>query len=142
MSVAATLSRWLPSLDGPTNAIRQLWDRLALLPGGKLTYLSNLSADKPQLRTADSGAGEDRLYFTWQGGGRRMADIELFKKAGVDVGTAPIFHFYPQQAEEQLARLEVDYRKRSTRDIRRTYYSVEPRGPSFQFVVTRQAYFR
>jgi hypothetical protein len=114
----------------------------ALLPGGKLTYVSNLSADKPMVRTADSGKDESRLYFTWQGGGRRTADIELFRKAGIDVGTAPIFHFYPKATEEQLARLEVDYAHRQTRDIRRTYFAVEPRGAKYQFVVTRQAYFR
>ena len=45
-------------------------------------------------------------------------------------------------AEELLAKLEADYAKRPTRDIRRTYFSVEPRGAKFEFVVTRQAYFR
>lgn len=114
----------------------------ALLPGGKLAYISNLSADKPTVRYADSGAGETRLYFTWQGGGRRAADIELFRKAGIDVGTAPLFQFYPKATEEQLAKLEHDYANRPTRDIRRTYFSVEPKGAKFEFVVTRQAYFR
>jgi hypothetical protein len=114
----------------------------ALLPGGKLVYVSKLSADKPTVRYANSGAGENRLYFTWQGGGRRTADIELFRKAGIDVGAAPIFHFYPKPAEEMLAKLEVEYRNRPTRDIRRTYFAVEPKGTGFKFVVTRQAYFR
>ncbi len=114
----------------------------ALLPSGKLVYLSNLVAEKPTVRQVDSGAGEDRLYFTWQGGGRRTADIELFRKAGVDVGGASVFHFYPQETEAQLARLEADYAGRPTRDVRRTYFAVEPRGARFEFVVTRQAYFR
>lgn len=114
----------------------------ALLPGGKLAYVSNLTAEKPAVRYADSGAGENRLYFTWQGGGRRTADIELFRKAGIDVGGAPIFHFYPKETEEMLAKREVEYRNRPTRDIRRTYFAVEPRGARFEFVVTRQAYFR
>ncbi|MBA3313904.1 MAG: hypothetical protein H0T47_11555 [Planctomycetaceae bacterium] len=114
----------------------------ALLPGGKLAYVSNLSADRPTVRHSESGAGEDRLYFTWQGGGRRTADIELFRKVGIDVGTAPVFHFYPKPTEERLARLESEYANRQTRDIRRTYFAVEPRGAKFEFVVTRQAYFR
>jgi len=114
----------------------------ALLPGGKLTYVSKLSADQPVVRSSDSGKGESRLYFTWQGGGRRTADIELFRKAGIDVGTAPIFHFYPQSTEERLATLEAEYAHRQTRDIRRTYFAVEPRGAKYEFVVTRQAYFR
>jgi len=114
----------------------------ALLPGGKLAYVSQLAADQPMVRYADSGKGEARLYFTWQGGGRRTADIELFRKAGIDVGTAPVFHFYPKATEDQLASLEADYAHRQTRDIRRTYFAVEPRGAKYQFVVTRQAYFR
>jgi hypothetical protein len=114
----------------------------ALLPGGKLAYVSNLSADKPTVRYADSGAGENRLYFTWQGGGRRAADIELFTKAGVAVGAAALFHFYSNEAEGLLARLEAEYAGRPTRDIRRTYFAVEQRGGKYQFVVTRQAYVR
>lgn len=114
----------------------------ALLPGGRLAYLSNAAADTPAVRYSDSGDGENRLYFTWQGGGRRIADIELFRKAGVDVGGAAVFHFYSNEAEELLAKLESEYAKRPTRDIRRTYFAVEPRGAKFDFVVTRQAYFR
>jgi hypothetical protein len=114
----------------------------ALLPGGKLAYVSQLAADQPMVRYADSGKGEARLYFTWQGGGRRTADIELFRKAGIDVGTAPIFHFYPKATEDRLATLEAEYAHRQTRDIRRTYFAVEPRGAKYEFAVTRQAYFR
>lgn len=113
----------------------------ALLPGSRLAYVSNLTAETPTVRNAESGAGENRLYFTWQGGGRRTADIELFKKAGVDVGGASIFHFYPKQTEDLLAKLEAEYRNRPTRDIRRTYFAVEARGTGYRFVVTRQAYF-
>ena len=114
----------------------------ALLPEGELVYLSNLSADSPEIRRVDSGAGEDRLYFTWLGGGRRTADIQLFQKAGIDIGAASIFHFYPPETENQLARLELDYRNRPVRDIRRTYFAVESHGGQYEFVVTRQAYFR
>lgn len=113
----------------------------ALLPGGKLAYIGNLTGETPVIRYAESGGGEARLYFTWQGGGRRTADIELFKKAGIDVGGASIFHFYPQPTEDQLAKLEAEYRNRPTREIRRTYFAVESRGAGYRFVVTRQAFF-
>lgn len=114
----------------------------ALLPGGTLVYLSNLAAETPTVRRTKSGAGEERLYFTWVGGGRRTADFELFRKAGIDVGGAPIFHFYPQETENKLARLELDYDNRAVKDIRRTYFAVQRRGSRFEFVVTRQVYFR
>lgn len=114
----------------------------ALLPSGELVYLSNMSSKSPNVRRVDSGAGEDRLYFTWQGGGRRGADLEIFRQASVDIGSAPMFHFYPKETENQLAQLEAKYRGRPAQDIRRTYFSVAPKGSGYEFVVTRQAYFR
>ncbi|MBS0201622.1 MAG: hypothetical protein JSS49_01895 [Planctomycetes bacterium] len=115
----------------------------ALLPAGKLAYLSSLTADRPAVRYADGGQGEQRMYMTWQGGDRRGADVELFKRANVEVhADTAIFHFYPKATESQLARLELDYRKRPLSQIRRTYFSVEPAGKGYQFSVVRQIYFQ
>lgn len=38
MSMASTLSRVVPSLDGPVNLLRRMYDRMAPLPGGKLAF--------------------------------------------------------------------------------------------------------
>ncbi|MGH7200365.1 MAG: hypothetical protein ACREJB_07145, partial [Planctomycetaceae bacterium] len=113
----------------------------ALLPEGKLVYLSNLSNSTPSKKIISTGSGEQRLYMTWRGGGRKLADVQLFQKAGVDVRSATIFHFYPQKTEQMLARLELSYRNRPVREIRRTYFAVERAGNGYQFVVTRQSYF-
>jgi hypothetical protein len=110
--------------------------------GRDLIYVSNLSAAKPVLRTVSSGTDEGRLYMTWQGGGRKQADLQLFKKAGVDVGAGSIFHFYPKGVENVLARLEVEYRKRRAEEIRRTYFSVDSANAGYEFVVTRQTYLK
>ena len=112
----------------------------ALLPGGKLHYLTDLTAAKPTLRTASTGKDEKRLYMTWRGGSRRGADVELFKKAGVDVAGATLFHFYPPPVEQALAVLERDYANRPVKDIRRTYFAVRPASGRFEFYVTRQSY--
>ena len=115
----------------------------ALLPNGKLAYLSKLTEETPGVRFADGGQGEQRLYMTWQGGDRRGADVELFKRAKVDVhGDTAIFHFYPKATESQLARLELDYRERPLSQIRRTYFAVESAGKGYQFTVIRQIYFQ
>lgn len=114
----------------------------AILSGGKLIYLSELSADRPTTRTVESGASEKRLYMTWQGGGRRVADLQLFKKAGVEVGSGTIFHFYPPQTEALLAKLERDYAGRPVDQIRRTYFAVKPTRNGYEFVVTQQTYFQ
>lgn len=115
----------------------------ALLPDGRLAYASNLSDPNPKVRYAANGGSEQRLYMIWQGGDRRSADVELFKRAGVTVqADTVIFHFYPKETEAQLARLEFEYRNRPAKQIRRTYFAVEPSGKGFQFSVIRQVYLQ
>lgn len=115
----------------------------ALLPDGRLAYLSKLSGGAPEARYVKSGAGETRMYMTWQGGERRGADVQLFSKAGVQVRPdTVIFHFYPKVTENKLAQLELDYRNRTVKQIRRTYYAVEPDGGGYKFSVFRQITFQ
>jgi len=112
------------------------------MPDRTITYLSQLSADKPVVRSAADGEEEKRLFFTWQGGKRRSADVELFTKAGVPIGPDTIiFHFYPPATENMLATRERAYRDRPVREIRRTFFQVVPAGEGFDFEVTRQVYY-
>jgi hypothetical protein len=111
----------------------------ALLPDGRLAYLSNLTAPKPSVRYVQTGANEKRLYMTWQGGERRGADVELFQKAGIDISAeTPVFHFYPPELENRLATLEKEYRNKTAKQIRRTYFSVDVDGSGYKLKVTRQ----
>jgi hypothetical protein len=114
----------------------------ALMPDRTITYLSELSQDKPTARSAATGEGEKRLFFTWQGGKRRDADMQLFAKAGVPIdNTTIIFHFYPPNTENMLATKEKNYGNRPIRQIRRTFFSVVPTGTGYDFEVTRQVYY-
>lgn len=114
----------------------------ALLPDGRLAYLSKLATDPPQVRYTTGGGQEQRMYMTWQGGDRRDADVQLFKRASVDIrADTVIFHFYPKETEQKLARLELDYRNRPLPQIRRTYFAVEGAPGRYQFTVVRQVYF-
>ena len=111
----------------------------ALLSDGRLAILSQMSQAKPAIRYIARGSDEQRLFMTWQGGERRFADVQLFAKAGVTVpGDAPLFQFYPKEVENQLATLERDYRNRTAREIKRTYFIVIPQGKGFGFQVVRQ----
>jgi hypothetical protein len=113
----------------------------ALLPDGRLAYLSKMSTPAPQIRYVQTGASEKRLLMTWQGGERRGADLELFQKAGLGVSPdAPMMHFYPPDLESKLAELEKSYRNKSPKQIRRTYFSVVRAGGGYQLRVTRQLY--
>lgn len=113
----------------------------ALVDGNRIVYLSRLSAEQPGKRIESSGSGENRLYMTWQGGTRRKADLELFRKAGVDIGAGTIFHFYPAKTEAMLARLEREFKNRNVDEIRRTYFLTRRADEGYEFVVSRQTYF-
>lgn len=113
-----------------------------LTTDGKLIYLSRLSQPRPTSRTAVSGKGETRLYMTWQGGARRKADQQLFQRAGIEVGQSVMLQFYPPEVEKQLARLELDFKKRPLAEIRRTAFSTRPAANGYEFFVTNQTYFQ
>lgn len=113
----------------------------ALLPSGQLVLMSNMSTS-PKKTVKSSGKGESRLYMTWQAGNRKAADETLFKKIGVDVSNAILFHFYPKKTEQMLLQLEYEYKKRKASEIRRTYFVAAKKGSGFQFVVTKQTYMR
>ncbi len=115
----------------------------ALLQDGRLAYLKNLTNPVPDVRYINTGSAEARLYMTWQGGERRSADVQLFGKANVTVNAATvIFHFYPKDTEDKLAHLELEYRNRTVKQIRRTYFAVEPEGAGYKFSVFRQILFQ
>ena len=110
---------------------------------GSLTVISDLAKARPKV-TRKTGAGEDeqRLYFLWQGGGRKEADVKLFAKAGLDASELPILHFYPSATEQALLRLEQAHANRPLKDVRRTYFEVKPSGGGYEFKVTNQSYAR
>src|SRR5207244_3949575 len=99
---------------------------LAVVAGpNQLQYVSHFSSPKPTVRYG-SGRSDGRLYFLWQGGGRKASDIALLKKAGIDVGDKVVLQFYPPGAEERLAQLEARYRGRTPGEIRVTRFAVVP----------------
>lgn len=116
---------------------------LGAIVGNKLVYLSNVSAAQPKVRSTNSGAEEKRLYLTWQGGSRKQADLQLFAKAGIDVGSGAILHFYTKSTEDHMARLELDYHKRRADEIRRTFFAVKRTDKGgYDFEVVNQTYLK
>jgi len=131
------------SLDLYARQLDHFGIELGAIEQGRLHYLSRCSDPRPRLRTADSGGDEQRLYMTWQGGQRRRADLQLFARAGLTVGSGLIFQFYPPETEQMLAQLEQAYRGRAANQIRRTYFAVRgAQGGGFEFYVTKQTDFQ
>lgn len=114
----------------------------ALLPDGKLIYLSRMSQPAPLKREATSGKDEQRMYMTWRGGNRKEADAKILQAIGVNPSQAVIFHFYPQRTEQLLLTLEYQHEKLQAHQIRRTYFSVVKQGTGYEFVVVRQVPLR
>jgi hypothetical protein len=115
---------------------------LAVVNGpNQLAFVSQFSAAQPTVRYG-SQQGDNRLYFLWQGRGRKASDVALLKKAGIDVGEGVVIQFYPKGVEQQLAELEVRFRGRQPAEIRVTRFSVVPRGDGYGFTVLAQETLR
>ena len=108
-----------------------------IVPPDQLVYVSNFSSPTPTKRQG-AGRGDHRLYFLWQGRGRKESDIGLLRKAGIEVGESVVFQFYPQEAERRLSELEVKYKGRQPAEIRVTRFTVVPSGSGFDFQVAAQ----
>jgi hypothetical protein len=109
-------------------------------PNNQLLYVAKFSSAQPTKRYG-SGQKDNRLYFLWQGAGRKASDVELLKRAGVEVGEN-VLQFYPPAVEERLARLEVSYRGRQPSEIRVTRFQVVPSGTGYDFKVIAQEALR
>jgi hypothetical protein len=111
---------------------------LAVISGpNQLTFVSHFSQETPTKRFG-TGKGDDRLYFLWQGKGRKAQDVALLGKAGIDVGEGVVLQFYPKGVEETLAQLEARFRGRNPAEIRVTRFQVVPQGASYGFEVVAQ----
>jgi hypothetical protein len=108
----------------------------------QLMYISGFSNPTPTKRYG-VGRTDHRLYFLWQGRGRKASDLELFKKADIEIGDENVFQFYSPDAERRLAELEVRYKGRNPGEIRVTRFQVVPRGSeNYDFEVVAQETLR
>jgi hypothetical protein len=115
---------------------------LAVVNGpNQLVYVSNFSSPEPTKRYG-TGQKDNRLYFLWQGAGRKESDLALLKKAGITVGENVVLQFYPEGVENRLAQLEVRYRGRQPSEVRVTRFQVVPSGNSYDFKVIAQEALR
>jgi len=114
---------------------------LAIVSQNQLIYVSRFSQAQPVKRTGNH-AEDKRLFFVWQGKGRKESDIALLAKAGLDVGEGVIFQFYPPQTESVLEQLEVRYKGKQTAEIGNTRFGVVQSGRGYSFEVLSQEYLR
>ena len=114
---------------------------LAIPSGNQLVYVSHFSSAQPTKRIA-SGSEDKRLYFVWQGQGRKESDIALLTRAGLQVGDSVIFQFYPGKVESILEQLEVRHKGKQPGEIRKTRFGVVQTRDGYTFEVLSQDYLR
>ena len=125
------------SVDDYARQLDAFGIELASVVSGTLQYASHFTENPPRKRSGSSSS-EGRLYFLWRGQGRKTSDLELLRRAGIDVGEGSIFQFYPVEVENTLAQLEVKFRNRQPGEIRMTRFAVVPSGQSYTFEVVSQ----
>ncbi len=103
-------------------------------------YASNFSGT-PISRTGLSGQ-EKRLYISWQGQARKQFDIELMRKAQIEVGNRPVLQFLPEKLVQTIAQLEVRYKGRQPGEIAQTRFTVQSSGGGYAFVILEQKSLR
>ena len=126
---------------------------LGAIVNGRLYLASNLAREKPAVRDVANPNLEKRLYFSWRGGSRRQADVNLLKKAGVAVGSGNVIvlQFYPTDTEQRLARLELNEAQaggKAFKDgklrmelVRKTKFTVVKEGNGYTFKINKIEYF-
>jgi hypothetical protein len=110
---------------------------IGVIKNNSMLYVSKFSSGSPVTRYGQH-ATDTRLFFVWQSNTRKGSDVELLRRANVDVGESPIFHFYPKAIEDRLAQYEARYRGRQPIEIKATRFSVVSRGGSYDFAVLAQ----
>ena len=128
---------------------------LGAIVNGRLYLASKLAETNPTVREVANPAQEKRLYFSWRGGSRRQADVNLLQKAKVPVGSGNVIvlQFYQAETEQRLARLEMSEAERGGKAfkdsklrmelVRKTKFLVvkDPSGSGYSFQISKIEYF-
>ena len=105
--------------------------------GDLLVYVSKFSKT-PVLRRGKP-ADEKRSYLTWTKSGLRDADIELFRRSGVDAsGGKLILKFLSPETEQALLRLETVHAATRSSPVRSTTFGIKTKGNGYEFFVLQQ----
>ncbi len=141
----ATEQRWSivqdpgQTLDEYARQLDYFRIELAVVSGkNQLTFVSNFSDAAPTKRIG-SGQGDDRLFFSWTGQGRKKSDVELLRRAGIEVGEGLVLQFFPKNVERTLEQLEVRFKGRQPAEIKVTRFGiVAGGGDGYTFKVLSQ----
>jgi acyl-coenzyme A thioesterase PaaI-like protein len=125
----------MPRLDGRRNMIRQAWDLLSLLPGGKVLFSRLIGAMAPYSGTIHAHVtalrpGYSEVEMTDRRGVRNHLDsihaIALVNLAEI-AGNVALFYSMPDDARFIVSGIEIEYLKKARGTITATGESPIPR---------------
>jgi acyl-coenzyme A thioesterase PaaI-like protein len=126
MPAAAALKKLIPSLDGPGNLIRDAWDRLARLPGGRRVFSRLIGNMAPYTGTIDADVVElerGRAVVTLRDRRkvrnhlRCIHAIALANLAEL-TGNVALAYSLPDDARFIVAGMSIEYLKKARGEIR------------------------
>jgi acyl-coenzyme A thioesterase PaaI-like protein len=128
MALGATLSSLLSPESGSRNLLREAWDRLSHVPGGKLVFSKLVGRTAPYTGTIDArveelGRGHARVSMA-DGPGKRnhlrsVHAVALVNLAEV-TGNAALAYSLPDDARFIVAGLSIEYVKKARGTITAT----------------------
>ncbi|MCA9704738.1 MAG: DUF4442 domain-containing protein [Myxococcales bacterium] len=133
--MTSTLGRVIPSLDGPVNVIRQLWGRMAALPGGKRAFSHLLGRMAPYTGSVGARVVELREGFARvelddrrkvRNHLRCIHAVALVNLAEL-CGNLALSYSMPDDARFIVAGLSIDYVKKARGTITATSECLVPR---------------
>lgn len=134
MSMASTISRLIPSIDDPRNVIRELWDRLARVPGGKALFSRAVGRMAPYTGTVGARVQELRVGFACvELEDRRKVRNHLGSVHAVALvnlaeltGNLALSYSLPDDARFIVSGLSIDYVKKARGTVTATSESPVP----------------
>lgn len=138
--MTSTFSRLVPSLDGPRNVLRQLWDRIGDLPGGKRVFSRMVGRMAPYTGTIDARVVELREGFARvELDDRRKVRNHLRSVHAVALvnlaeltGNLALSYSLPDDARFIVAGLSIEYVKKARGTITATSECPVPRSSERQ----------
>lgn len=121
MSALDTLKGLLPSIDGPTNVIRETWDRVSRLPGGKRIFSTFVGMAAPYTGTIGAQVVELRRGYArvelrdrrWVRNHLRSVHAVALVNLAELTGNVALAYGLPDDARFIVAGLTIEYLKKA-----------------------------